>query len=101
MSKHTQGPWFSEGATVYALVSDGFKRGVEQFRNSFWCLVQGVGRSDEELEANARLIAAAPELLEALEGIIGAYEKLDGHVVCRGSWHSHAVAAISKAKGEA
>ncbi len=50
--------------------------------------------------ANARLIAAAPELLEALQGLVRAYEALPGAVTHNGSRHSHAVYAIRKALGE-
>lgn len=61
------------GTTVYMLESDGFRRGVEQFRNRFSANVQGYGSTPkEELEEIATLMAAAPELLEALQMIIAA-----------------------------
>jgi len=73
-AQHTPGPWrLSDGnasSFVYALDETG---GV----NRFSCLVQGgysyCGRThkdrtlESEIAANARLIAAAPELLDALE----------------------------------
>lgn len=65
---HTSGPWQREDSTIYSSMHHGWQKGVEIFRNRFTCIVQRdscVG--DEEHEANARLIAAAPELLEALE----------------------------------
>jgi hypothetical protein len=66
--KHTPGPWLRIGTTVYALMHAGWKRGVEQFKNRFTVQVQRDREcSEEEAEANARLIAAAPELLEALK----------------------------------
>jgi hypothetical protein len=65
--KHTPGPWVRIGTTVYALMHDGWKRGFEQFKNRFTVQVQRDREcSEEEAEANARLIAAAPDLLEAL-----------------------------------
>lgn len=65
--KHTPGPWMSTDRTVYALMHDGWKRGVEQFKNRFYASVQYDREcSEQEAVANARLIAAAPELLEAL-----------------------------------
>jgi cation transporter-like permease len=52
--------------------------------------------SGDVVEANARLIAAAPELLEALENLLAVHE-------CRGGTKYHAGdiarAAIAKAKG--
>lgn len=66
MSKHTPGPWLLEDRTVYALNSDSSPV------NRFWSQVergwadQRERTSFEEAEANARLIAAAPDLLEAL-----------------------------------
>lgn len=59
--------------------------------------------SDDELDANARLIAAAPELLEALETIAGLYD----HEASSGEnsmklydARSIALAVIAKARGE-
>ena len=69
MNKHTPGPWISDGETI-----DLFDFELENRR--FWIsadgmvigYVDGFGNKDnEERKANARLIAAAPDLLEALQ----------------------------------
>jgi hypothetical protein len=98
MSEHTPGPWLREGNTIYALMHHGWRKGVEQMRNRFTTFVQKDREiSDKELEANARLICAAPELLEALK-------------LCRPHMYDHAsntpdeafnklCAAIAKAEG--
>lgn len=66
MSKHTQQEWQRDGSTVYALNIEGTNRFVAQVQGG-WA-TQGRNRTDaEEVEANARLIAAAPELLEACQ----------------------------------
>ncbi len=66
--KHTQGEWLVAETTVYCLEHAGWRKGVEQFRNRFYAGVYGHRDTPkEETEANIRLIAAAPELLEALE----------------------------------
>ena len=52
----------------------------------------------DPFEANARLIAAAPDLLEALESAVGAMEVL-GHPPDYGALRK-AKAAIAKARGE-
>lgn len=57
--KHTPGPWLVDDRTVYALNENGFNR--------FFASVQDAHTDPIELEANAQLIAAAPDLLEALE----------------------------------
>jgi hypothetical protein len=62
---HTPGPWLREGRFVYAL-RDTFFAGKPAKENIFDCCVQGHGTPEEEKEANARLIAAAPELLKYL-----------------------------------
>lgn len=54
-TKHTHGVWVSSGYRVDVDVADGLSGICEM---SDWM-------SDEEMEANAKLIAAAPELLEA------------------------------------
>jgi hypothetical protein len=63
MNKHTPGPWFNygkspEGYVVGEFPGDGPLKGVVAY-------VVGTGTLAAE-EANARLTAAAPELLEAL-----------------------------------
>lgn len=68
MSRHTPGPW---AFIVSDLKSTGFKR-------KHWQVGQegqeslGVALAFGESEANARLIAAAPELLEALKALESA-----------------------------
>lgn len=93
-SKHTRGPWYRSGKTVYALNEQGFNR--------FSALVQDARTGDEELEANARLIAAAPELLEALimccqsmSSVLPDFNPFDQAA------YDKARAAIAKAEGKA
>jgi len=50
--------------------------------------------SSEECEANARLIAAAPDLLEALEELVAYYGTDNSEAIDKG------VKAITKAKGD-
>jgi hypothetical protein len=61
MSEHTPGPWkVQENADAYTHI-------VRSKTNAYIC---GCGQgSDGEDKANARLIAAAPELLEALNQV--------------------------------
>lgn len=75
MAGHTKGPWLRDSTTVYALMHAGWRKGVEQFKNRFFCGVYGVREcGDEELEANARLMAAAPDMLEALQAAQAALD---------------------------
>jgi len=63
MSKHTPGPWFAtQNGSAFNLNSPD--------RASHFAILLGMlSNSDGELDANARLIAAAPELLEALKAL--------------------------------
>ncbi len=60
--KFTLGPWLQTGRTVYALNDSGY--------NSFYCSVQDAFMPESELLANAQLIAAAPDMLDALQAIL-------------------------------
>lgn len=55
-------------------------------------------------DADKKLIAAAPELLEALQNLISGYEDMSGHgmfdMLCHGDEIEAANAAIKKALGE-
>ena len=57
----------------------------------------GEERGDGSRVANARLIAAAPDMLAALEAMMEAH---CGRQPCNGPFHQGAWAAIAKARGE-
>lgn len=91
MNKHTPGPWYpvatQDGMFVFKDVKDERHKIAELF---LW---------GEETEHNARLIAAAPEMLEALQV---AYAELENHKGVPGVVE-HVLpaieAAIAKAEG--
>lgn len=61
-------------------------------------LVAKVDRNDrDEWEANARLIVAAPELLEALQSVLTCFDIKDGLSVRDEQAIKHAAAIIAKA----
>ena len=94
----TKEGWKVEGTTVYALESDGFLGGREVFRNRFSALVQGYRNTpQEELEANARLMAAAPDLLSALQELLS---EVGDTYACPQDVALKADKAIKKALGE-
>ena len=107
--QHTPGPWLIQGKTVYALMHHGWRKGVEQLKNRFYASVYVDRECDEkEAEANVRLIAAAPDLLEALK-IASDWMVKVGPNAETGTpdWHQHCEDlirigdAIEKATGEA
>lgn len=100
MSKHSPGPWFTkrEGfSTVYveARISGGMLQDVAA------CGPTEAG--SEQQEANARLISAAPELLDALKLCEGNISSLlaSAHPKVFGVWLEVVRAAIAKATGDA
>ena len=97
--KHTPGPW-----DYYLEPSDHYKHKIRS-KPGLICQLPGWVTHDElrlEQEANARLIAAAPELLEALEHYLIQDEIAEGYGGgVGGSAREQARAAIAKATGEA
>lgn len=90
MSAHTPGPWIQGDS------DDHWKRDIrtKDLRSIAFCGSYPV----EEAHANARLIAAAPELLEALVALTALYDTDEG---CRSILeYQNANAAIAKATGE-
>jgi hypothetical protein len=70
MAKHTPGPWSNDGTEVGTGI-------LHEIKIAKCCLV-----GYDETRANARLIAAAPELLELLElslPYLNDAAKADGH----------------------
>jgi hypothetical protein len=94
---HTPGPWkISHGGTIeddgFSIVTDNAAaRHIKVITESWpYSIVDRQHR--EELSANARLIAAAPELLAALESYVGKFGNC-------GKVYEAGRAAIEKAKG--
>ena len=96
-SKHTPGGWIVYPFKAFVLPADRLDPDDAPICAMLWPTDK---RSEEETQANARLVAAAPELLEALRNLVGLAEM-------RGSLHEYraaldeARAAIAKATGGA
>ena len=92
MSKHTPGPWiiyeFVDGYEIRAPEAECYVATASD-PEAVW---GAIGR-----EEDARLIAAAPELLEALENLLKVHEGEGG---TQHNAADMARAAIAKAKGE-
>ena len=84
-SKHTPGPW------IAWYIADEFESRV---RDEDGVLICKCYWPDEH--RNAKLIAAAPELLAALEVAVEYFDRNDIDCIA----HDDAKAAIKKAKGE-
>ncbi len=68
---HTPGPWkWVEGPWLDALLApEGYQLGADYVLNP-----ESFGAKDDDvMQADARLIASAPELLEALKGLLAGY----------------------------
>lgn len=87
MSKHTPGPWAFCNDTLCQANGKYLHLGVWQESN-------GIGKA---AEANKRLIAAAPDLLAALEMVVRGYGVTFQDAAIRDA----ASAAIAKATGSA
>ena len=75
MSAHTPGPWLIQRGDEWA---DGIVtlHGHNEDGTPMYWTVASYNRRRDEAEANARLIAAAPELLEALKELIAAVDAI-------------------------
>ena len=94
----TKQPFQVEGTTVYQLEFDSYYHGEAQMRNRVYAGVYGYRDTPkEELEATARLFAAAPDLLKALEKLLGMVEM---EYMPENEKIVAAYKAIAKAQGE-
>ena len=98
MNKHTPGPWFYETGNTEALIVERDGTTVAELQTTYQTTAH------RSLEANARLIAAAPDLLAALKGILREHDALqmaEGRTGDRWPAATRTRAAITKATGEA
>jgi hypothetical protein len=100
MSKHTPGPWSvfrQDGyATYIHAINEGDEINTFQVASCHCATNRKYFPTRNEAEANARLIAAAPDLLEVLQ------EVMDRPLLTEGAdWWVRARAAIAKAEGQA
>ena len=117
--KHTQGPWATDfevaqkliregekidGATIYAPGGDE----IATIRHDPSDNLDLVGKDADEHKANGHLLAAAPELLAALEALVCEPVRYNDRTIeidCASHYESqmrvtNARKAIKKAKGE-
>lgn len=104
VSKHTKGPWvvvpYGDGDSLVVCSDE-----EGNWRIAFMATTAGSREERIEIRANARLIAAAPDLLEALEDLLSSLEITwrNGFVAVEdvAKEIENARTALAKAKGEA
>jgi hypothetical protein len=102
MSKHTPGPWVVSPDSVTTVMEVGpLKRFIAHATD---LSVKCSSKEYDERDSNARLIAAAPEMLEALKWTLARVERLAPHKAIEGDAALYEIAAaraaIAKATGE-
>ena len=91
MSKHTPGPWFQ------TVTPAGKGKVVD--RNGFSVANTTAGRYSQQI-VDAKLIAAAPDLLDALESVLKTPRGTSGRIILEAEDEADIRAAIAKAKGD-
>lgn len=98
-TQHTPGPWTVEpGEVTWIEREDGGHRHLSIGGPEFHVGLAQVDEDDDEQAANARLIAAAPELLAALETTLRMLAAMPAGTTSRA--YADACALVRKAKGE-
>ena len=107
MSTHTPGPWVVADQSRAVRQSDSLSGVVGELIVD--CFHPDTLREMQEVRANARLIASAPELLEALQRLLSAFDadqaispEMPIRISCEtnGTAMLQAQAAIAKATGK-
>ena len=101
MSKHTPGPWTVEPPSGRQPRTTIWKWHPKRaFGENVWvATIYGGEVSDDESEANARLIAAAPALLDAARRVVSGVPHPDGGRVILEADVLALAAVIAKAEG--
>jgi hypothetical protein len=92
---HTPGPWYAfDGHNTNSQLGWGVWPAEGAGYSRICSMVDG-----SKAEANAHLVAAAPDLLAALCGLVGCHDS--GYEICRCAVCDAARAAIARAEGKA
>jgi hypothetical protein len=89
-TQHTPGPWFATPGNYAVYVKDAYGD-----QGDLVCALSGYGSNYRLRAANARLIAAAPDLLEACQRALAEAVADD-----QDEWFANMRAAIAKATGQ-
>lgn len=105
--KHTPGPWWlTERAGYYEILANSPDCDWYGFKKAHAVAYADTEIEEVEQEANARLIAASPDLLEALIGLEGILATAESNASGNPEWEvvsakiNAARAAIAKALGQ-
>lgn len=101
-TQHTPGPWFVRNGDKGYIIRNTRAETKDQIWGIASIWFQSGGKADDsESEANARLIAAAPELLEFAQRFMRWSQKAEiNKSVCGGDLFSQAIAAVAKVEGK-
>lgn len=91
MAQHTPGPWYRSTSGRY------IRYDMPPMTGANVCDLDVFGGPPDEAEANARLIAAAPDLLAACKLVVACYKGTTAHEQVP-AWEA-VLAAIAKAEG--
>jgi hypothetical protein len=80
-TKHTPGPWMADGLTVHGVTDNHPNFVLKPDGTPVWVAQMICGNPEPEDYANARLIAAAPEMLDAL-----LIQEDESRLQSQGSW---------------
>ena len=111
---HTSGPWFrtvsqDNEETIYEICTAAENGEPKEIiaRVNHCVMAQGFAISEAEVRANARLIAAAPDLLAALQAVLSTYRTFRNVPKDLQEWtciddeaFEQGLSAIAKAKGD-
>jgi len=97
MSGHTKGPWEVQEYIDDSIEIIGDIREINEFSDEYTTIAELKPSGDL---ANARLIAAAPDLLEALEGLLEEAHTASKPLHRYSIYSNKARTAIARAKGE-
>ena len=104
-AKHTQGPWVAVNNGNYWEITPSIRADNDPFTIGDVCASEPSNPRGGLQEANARLIAAAPDLLEALKALLSddmnGMNERDIAAIERDRIYGRCLSALAKAEGRA